>query len=178
MFEKYSKKNPVNRVRLTMRFAWSKPSHIAATFFGAGALRPAPGTWGTAAGVVAYALLSPVVAPWGFAGWAVLSLVLFLIGVWAAADVARDLGVEDHGGVVIDEVVAVWLVCAGGPDDWRWWLAAFAAFRVFDIVKIWPGSWADKHIKGGFGVMVDDLFAAFYAWAFLEALRWVGATYF
>lgn len=170
MFEKYSEKNPANRIRLTMRFAWATPAHVAATFFGAGALRPAPGTWGTAAGVLAYALLEPLMSAFGFAGWAALAFVVFWIGVWAAGEVARDLGVEDHGGIVIDEVVAVWLVCAGGPDDWRWWAAAFLAFRVFDIIKIWPGSWTDKNIKGGFGVMVDDLFAAFYAWALLKVI--------
>ena len=168
MFSKYDPSNPANRVRLTMRFAWAKPSHIAATFFGAGALRPAPGTWGTAAGVAVYALLSLFMAPWGFVGWAVLSAAVFVLGVWAANEVARDLGVEDHGGIVLDEVVAVWLVCAGGPDDWRWWIAAFFAFRFFDIVKVWPGSWADRTIHGGFGVMVDDLFAAFYAWGSLR----------
>ena len=61
------------------------------------------------------------------------------------------------------------------PAGWGWWFAAFAVFRFFDIVKIWPASWIDKRLKTGFGVMLDDLFAALYAWAAIElalALYW------
>lgn len=167
MLEKYSDANLANRVRMTLRFALSRPSHIAATFFGAGAMRPAPGTWGTAVGVLVFAAVQSL---WALpaAAWLVISAVAFFIGVWASEETARDLGVEDHGGVVIDEVVAVWLVCAGLPDVWGWWLAAFAAFRVFDILKIWPGSVLDRRMKNGWGVMADDLVAGLYAWAVLK----------
>lgn len=168
MLEKYSSKNPANRVRLTARFAFSTPAHIVATFFGAGVLRPAPGTWGTLAGALVYALLAGAVPP---PAWAAAAAVLFILGVWASGRTAEDLGVADHGGIVVDEVAAIWLVCAFVPQEPLWWAAAFAAFRVFDILKIWPGSWLDRHVKGGFGVMVDDLAAAFYACVFLYMIQ-------
>lgn len=164
MFEKYSDANPASRVRMTLRFALARPSHIAATFFGAGAMHPAPGTWGTAAAVLVFAIVQTAFSL-PHAAWFAAAAIAFFIGIWAAAETARDLGVEDHGGVVIDEVAAVWLVCAGLPDGWGYWLAAFAAFRICDIVKIWPGCVIDRRMKGGFGVMADDLVAGAYAWA-------------
>ena len=145
MLKKYSSENPAQRVRLTWRFAWSHPAHVLATFFGAGAMRPAPGTWGTLAGILVFALLT-------------------VAGAWAADVTAEHLGVEDHGGVVIDEVVAVWLTAAFLPAGLGWWAAAFTAFRVFDIIKLWPVSFLDEKLKNGWGVMIDDLFAALYAW--------------
>lgn len=183
MFEKYSDRNPANRVLMTFGFAWRRPSHVIATFFGAGALRPAPGTWGTLAGVLVFALLNPAVEQAAAALsvstaalWLSLAAALFFLGVWATGETARDMGVEDHGGMVVDEVAAVWLVCALVPASWPWWVGAFAAFRFFDIVKIWPGSWFDKHLHGGWGVMVDDVVAGLYAWLALLAVgRLIGA---
>ncbi len=162
MLEKYSAKNPANRVRLTLREAWGSPLAACATFFGAGVMRPAPGTWGTLVGVLVFAALSPVVPLWG---WIALSAALFVAGALGADRLAAELGVEDHGGIVADEVVAVWLVCAFLPAGWAWLAAAFLAFRLFDILKIWPGSWVDRTVKNGWGVMADDLIAALYAWA-------------
>lgn len=180
MLEKYSDLNPANRMRMTFGFAWQRPSHVAATFFGVGAMRPAPGTWGTLAGVIVFALLNPLAASAAAALslptaaiWLFLTAALFFLGVWATDQTARDMGVEDHGGMVIDEVAAVWLVCALVPADWLWWTGAFAAFRFFDIVKLWPGSWFDKNLHGGWGVMVDDLVAGMYAWLVLWVIgRW------
>lgn len=161
MLEKYSSKNPAQRVKLTPAVAFASPWHAAAVFFGAGLLRPAPGTWGTAAGILVYAFFSSVVPVWG---WCVLAALLFVAGARGADLVARDLGVEDHGGVVADEVVAVWLVALAMPAQTPfWWFAAFVSFRFFDIVKIWPGSLIDRSCKSGWGVMADDLVAAVYA---------------
>lgn len=161
MLKKYSSENPAQRVRLTWRFAWSHPAHVLATFFGAGAMRPAPGTWGTLAGILVFALLTPWVST---LGWVVLAALFTVAGAWAADVTAEHLGVEDHGGVVIDEVVAVWLTAAFLPAGLGWWAAAFTAFRVFDIIKLWPVSFLDEKLKNGWGVMIDDLFAALYAW--------------
>lgn len=163
---KYGAQSGTRRHPLTLGFCWSSPAACLATFGGAGAVRPGPGTWGTLAGVLVYAALFPVVPP---AGWLLLSALFFVLGAFAADAVARRTGVEDHGGVVIDEVVAVWLLCAFLPASPLWWAAAFAAFRVFDILKFWPVSWLDAHLKNGWGVMADDLFAALYAWAALRA---------
>lgn len=165
MLEKYASDNPANRVRITREFLFSHPAHLLAAFFGAGMIRPAPGTWGTLAGVVVFGLLDPLLDR---TAWIALTAALFVAGSWACGRSGRDLGVPDHGGFVIDEVVAVWAVCIALPAGWGWWAAAFAAFRLFDIVKIWPGSWIDRNMKSGFGVMIDDIAAAVYAWAAIE----------
>lgn len=167
MFEKYAPDAPANRVRITRNFVLSHPAHWIATFFGVGALRPAPGTWGTLAGVLVYGLLDPLMTR---EGWVALTAALFMLGAWACERSGRDIGVVDHGGFVIDEVVAVWAVCIMLPAGWGWWLAAFLAFRLFDIVKIWPGSWFDRRMKSGLGVMLDDIAAAVYAWALIVLL--------
>ena len=165
MLEKYSPGSPANRVRLTPRFAFTSPAHFIATFAGVGLIRPAPGTWGTLAGVLLFGFLSPWVS---FEAWIAATVVLFLVGCWACEKSGRDIGICDHGGFVVDEVAAVWALCLALPSGWAWWAAAFVAFRLFDIVKIWPGSWIDKNLKTGFGVMLDDLFAALFAWAAIE----------
>ena len=118
MFEKYAPDAPANRI--TRSFVLSHPAHWIATFFGVGALRPAPGTWGTLAGVLVYGLLDPFMTR---EGWAALTAALFMLGAWACERSGRDIGVVDHGGFVIDEVVAVWAVCIMLPAGWGWWLA-------------------------------------------------------
>lgn len=162
---KYDIANPANRIRLEPHWVFSSPAHMLATFFGAGMLRPAPGTWGTLAGVLVFGLLYPWIPR---DGWLVLTVLFFILGCWACERSGRNIGVCDHGGFVIDEVVAIWGLCLALPEGWGWWAVAFVAFRFFDIVKIWPGSWIDHRLKTGFGVMLDDVIAALYAWAAIE----------
>lgn len=165
--EKYSAKNPAYTARPGLRFAFSHPAHALALFFGAGCIRPAPGTWGTLAGVLVWIVLVQ------FLGWkALLGCIAaaFVLGAWAAQKTGQDLGVDDAGCVVIDEVAAVWLVCLMLPQNWIGWSAAFVAFRVFDIVKLPPASWVDRTLHNGWGVMLDDLLAAFWAIAAVIAL--------
>jgi phosphatidylglycerophosphatase A len=82
-------------------------------------------------------------------------------------------GFEDPGAVVIDEVAGQWLVLAVAPLDVWYFAAAFVLFRVFDIAKPWPVSWADRRIKGGFGVMFDDILAGLYGAAVLLVVLWL-----
>jgi phosphatidylglycerophosphatase A len=99
-----------------------------------------------------------------------LVIVLALaLGPWACARTADALGVADHGGIVWDEIVAFWIVLAVLPATFSWQLAGFLLFRFFDIVKPPPIRWADTRIKGGTGVMLDDLMAAFYTLLVLAA---------
>lgn len=159
--QKYDANNPANRVRPGLRFVYSHPAYMIALFFGAGCLRPAPGTWGTAAGVLSWVGLVQ------FMPWQALSAMIaamFILGALACEKTGRDLGVEDAGCIVIDEVVAVWLLCLFLPQTPIAWTAAFIAFRVFDIVKLPPASTIDSHMKNGWGVMLDDILAA--VWAF------------
>jgi phosphatidylglycerophosphatase A len=94
-------------------------------------------------------------------------LLLFLLGIWICDVTGRALGVADHSGMVWDEIVAFALVLAFTPASLAWWVAAFALFRLFDIWKPFPIRYFDRTIKGGFGVMFDDLLAAGYAVAIL-----------
>ena len=97
-------------------------------------------------------------------GWwlAVLCVVLFFWGVRICSHTERELGIQDYGGIVWDEIVAMLLVLAFVPFKWKWWLAAFVLFRVFDAVKPWPIKWFDARIHGGLGIMLDDIIAAFF----------------
>jgi phosphatidylglycerophosphatase A len=145
------------------------PAHFIALGFGAGLAPRAPGTWGTLVTFPIYVVLQL----FGAHQTAVLcaAAAFFLLGIWAADVTGKALGVVDHGGIVIDEIAAFLLVLAFTPVGVAWMTVAFLLFRVFDIVKPWPIRVADRRIKGGFGVMFDDLLAAGYAIACLLVLR-------
>lgn len=170
MFEKYSQNNPVNKVRMSWSFAFNSPAHVVASFFGSGVIRPAPGTWGTLAGWIVFVLLQPWIA---YSAWFFIVAITFFLGAWACQKTAEDLGVDDHGSVVIDEVFAIWLLLAFMPPVLAWQVAAFVAFRFFDIVKLPPADYFDSKMKNGFGVMLDDAIAALYAWIALVAAQWL-----
>jgi phosphatidylglycerophosphatase A len=95
---------------------------------------------------------------------AVCAVPLFFVGVWACEVTGRDLGVPDHGAMVWDEVVAFIPLAALASAAWWLQLIAFAIFRLFDIWKPYPIRDLERHVKGGMGVMVDDVVAAFYAY--------------
>lgn len=155
---------------MTLRFAFSSPAHVLASFFGAGVITPAPGTWGTLAGLLAYLALHP----WcGSAALAALTALVFFAGAWACQKTAGDIGVHDHGSIVIDEVFAIWLVLLAVPHAWPWHIAAFCTFRFFDIVKIWPSKYFDSNPRwqNGWGVMLDDAAAAVHSIIVLQAAR-------
>jgi phosphatidylglycerophosphatase A len=149
-------------------FLASHPAHLLAFGFGAGLMPTAPGTWGT---LVAFPIFALLRIGGGMAAVAAGAVVFFVVGVWASGVTGRSLGVADHGGIVIDEIAAFLLVLACTPATNGWWLTAFLLFRAFDIVKPWPINWADRTIKGGFGVMFDDLLAAGYAIGAILLLR-------
>jgi phosphatidylglycerophosphatase A len=143
----------------TVRLLFSHPAHFIALGGGLGLVPKAPGTVGTLLGFPLwwFSLPLPPIWVWGLIGAA------FLIGIWACKRTGIALGVADHGGMVWDEAVAMWAVLMFTPASWGWWIAAFAAFRVFDIWKPFPVGYFDRKVKGGFGVMLDDALAAVYA---------------
>jgi phosphatidylglycerophosphatase A len=93
-----------------------------------------------------------------------------LFGVWLCGKVARDLGVHDHGGIVWDEMVGIWITLWLVPADWYWLLLGLGLFRLFDTVKPWPIRWIDRQIHGGFGIMLDDVLAGIFAWLALQLI--------
>lgn len=146
-------------IRPTAAFLLAHPAHFLAFGFGTGLSPFAPGTVGTALAIPLY---------WALAKWlsplAILALtpVLFLIGVWATGRAGRALGVSDHSGMNWDEIVAMLAILAFTPPTWAWQAFAFFVFRFFDVVKPPPVRYYDRVVKGGFGVMLDDVLAAGY----------------
>lgn len=148
-------------------FLVQHPAHFVALGFGSGLAPVAPGTVGTLLAFPLYQLMVAGLGPldtWpprlAFLG---IVAVFFAIGVWACGRTGRDLGVSDHGSMNWDEVVAFLLVLLLTPEGLGWQLSAFVLFRFFDVVKPPPIDYFDRTLKGGFGVMFDDLLAAFYA---------------
>lgn len=142
--------------RLTAREVFSNPIHLLAYGFGSGLSPKAPGTAGTLVGVIIYLLLLPV-PYWVY--WLV-TLVLFVAGIFICGYSAKKLGVEDPGVVVWDEVVGFLCTMAFAPHGWLWVVLGFVLFRCFDILKPWPIRWFDRNLHGGLGIMLDDVVAA------------------
>lgn len=149
------------------RFVAAHPAHFLAFGFGAGLSPRAPGTVGSLVALPLYALLCLLPPAW-FWAWVALALVA---GVWVCDVTGRALGASDHGGIVWDEIAAMWLVLPFAPQSWWGWLLAFALFRLFDILKPWPIGWLDRKVRGGLGVMLDDGMAALYAILCLEGVK-------
>jgi phosphatidylglycerophosphatase A len=149
-------------------FAFQHPAHLIALGFGAGLAPVAPGTFGTLAAVPLWWLVGGADEP-----LALLAIVaaLFAVGVWACDVTGRHLGVSDHSAMCWDEIVAFLLVLAIAPDDPRWQAAAFLLFRFFDVVKPPPIRDLETRLKGGLGVMFDDLLAAGYTLLALAVVK-------
>lgn len=145
---------------------WSNIWHFLAFGFGTGLAKKAPGTWGTLAGLAVMPLLYWLPLPLALL-WIVLASVF---GVWLCGRVAEDLGVPDHGGIVWDEMVGIWLTLILLPNSLLWWVLGFVLFRILDIVKPWPISWLDRHVAGGLGIMLDDILAGVIAGLLLLGL--------
>ncbi len=146
------------------------PAALAATWFGAGLLPWLPGTWGSLAALpFAWGLH----AAGGPLAIAVAALVVFLVGCWVSEVYCARARLDDPGSIVIDEVVGQWVVLLAVPPDIGLYLLGFVVFRVFDIWKPWPVRWADRYVKGGLGVMLDDLLAAGYGGALMASVLWV-----
>lgn len=146
--------------RPTWRWMWSSPWYLLALAGGAGLPRFAPGTWGTLFAWVSFDLLDPWLSD---LTWGALILGGLYFGAWAAQRAGAALGQPDSGHIVIDEVVAFWIVLWLLPARQFGWLQvlAFVLFRTFDIAKPPPIRYFDARFKNGFGVMLDDLVAAF-----------------
>lgn len=156
---------------------------VIGTFFGAGNLKPGPGTWGSVAATLIWILLETPhfftfekvsvdyavrVAPL----WPSLALALLAtaIGIPAATIIARESGRKDPQNVVIDEAAGQWLTLAAAAPDWKHAIAGLALFRLFDITKPWPARRLE-HLPDGWGIMLDDLAAGIYGAVALLLLR-------
>jgi phosphatidylglycerophosphatase A len=143
---------------------------LVATFFGIGRMRPGPGSWGSAATVILWAALAYAVPPSLRTPLVIaLALLVTLIGIPAATQVARASGVKDPQFVVIDEVAGQLIALIAAPLAWKAFLAGFILFRAFDIVKPPPVRQLER-LPEGTGIVLDDVAAGIYALAVMQLL--------
>jgi len=169
-----------DRKRLTAdqrRALLATPAGWLACGFGSGLTPVAQGTFGSAAAFLPWLALRHASVPVYLA----VLVVAFVIGVAACDAAGRRLGVDDHRSLVWDEFVGQWiallplgLAALLPATGMAWWmpLAGFALFRLFDVWKPWPIRWLDRRVKGGFGVMIDDVIAGVFAALVMAALLW------
>lgn len=142
------------------------PVHFFALGFGAGLSPRAPGTIGTL-------VAAPMIMFIGSFGWvalAVATVVMTVSGVYLCGKSATKLGVHDHPGIVWDEFTGYAITMLFVPMSWKWLIAGFVLFRFFDIAKPWPIREADHSLRGGLGIMLDDMIAGAFAGGLLYAL--------
>jgi phosphatidylglycerophosphatase A len=158
-------KPPDNLARTVM----TDPVHILAFGFGTGLAPFAPGTFGSLPGI----LLFWLTMDYGLYVQLGVAAGITLAGIWICGESARRIGVHDHGGIVWDEIVGMYLTLFAAPVSVLGWVLAFVFFRVMDIVKPWPIRDLDHRIGGGVGIMLDDLAAALYAAILLALYGWL-----
>jgi phosphatidylglycerophosphatase A len=147
----------------------SSPAGWLACGFGSGLAPVAQGTFGSLAAILPWLLLRQLSLPINL----LVIAIGFAIGVWACDVAGRALGVDDHRSLVWDEFIGQWIALLPALLA-PWWavVVGFILFRLFDVWKPWPIRWLDRHLKGGMGVMVDDvvagLFAAILLWLVLH----------
>jgi len=160
-----SKGSKLDKVKLAKK-VWQNPIYFIAFGFGSGLMPIAPGTWGTLAAFPIYLLIAN--SSW----WVYLLIIIiaFIFGVYACDKVSTEMKVHDYSGIVWDEVVGYMLTMFLVPLNLAWMIIGFLLFRLFDIWKPQPIGYVDKHVKGGLGIMLDDVLAAIPAWAILQLL--------
>jgi phosphatidylglycerophosphatase A len=147
------------------------PAGWIATGFGSGLAPKAQGTFGSLAAIVPWVLLHAVLPVWG---WLLLIVASFAIGTWACNVAGRIIGVDDHRSLVWDEFVGQWIALLPVlvMPGWPWVAVGFALFRLFDVWKPWPIAWFDRRVKGGLGVMLDDVIAGIFAALALHLIQY------
>lgn len=154
-----------------MKINLKNPIHFLAFGFGSGLIKPAPGTWGTLAGLGVAILLCHITESRLF--FMLLSLITFIAGCYICDKTSHDLGVHDDGRIVWDEIVAVFVIFCFLPEHhWLYYLLTFVTFRIFDILKPYPIRYFDEHLQGGLGIMFDDILAAIYSVISLYLISW------
>jgi phosphatidylglycerophosphatase A len=138
---------------------WDVVAYVLSVWFGCGLVPRAPGTAGTLGALPLYLLLRML----GVGAVLTGAVVVTLVGIWASDRTARRLGQKDPQIVCIDEVAGVLFTWAFVPEGVLGVVVGFVLFRIADQLKPWPARAAERRLPGGFGIMLDDVFAA--AWA-------------
>ena len=158
-------KGPDNLPRAVM----TDPLNFLAFGFGTGLAPFAPGTFGSIPGLVLFWLTMD----FGLYVQLGIAAGMTLVGIWICGESARRIGVHDHGGIVWDEIVGMYVTLLVAPVSVVGFVLAFVLFRIMDIVKPWPIRDLDHSIHGGLGFMLDDLVAALYAALLLGLYGWL-----
>lgn len=145
---------------------WTNPWHFIAFGFGSGLLPIMPGTYGTLVAIPIYLLLQA----FGWPLYVIATIGIIFFGAWLSDKVSREIGIHDYPGMNFDEIVGYLVTMLFVPAHWFWVLLGFGLFRLFDILKPWPISWVDKNMKGGIGVVLDDVLAGLASLAILQGL--------
>ena len=148
---------------------WRNPLHFVAFGFGTGTIPVAPGTFGTLIAIPFYLVMQSLTP---LAYFAVTALVIIL-SIMICEKATRDIGVEDHQGMCLDEIVGYLVTMFCAPPGWKWIWIGFLLFRLFDIWKPWPVRVADERVHGGFGIILDDVLAGIYSCIVLQLLALV-----
>lgn len=135
------------------------PVHLLALGFGAGLAPFAPGTFGSVVGLV----IGLGALQLGFAFACIATCVAIVAGFWICGESARRLGVHDHPAIVWDEIAGMMITLLAAPATWWGALLGFALFRLFDVWKPWPIREVDHGMRGGAGIMLDDVLAGIFA---------------
>lgn len=149
------------------------PVNFFATGFGSGLSPIMPGTCGTLVAVPCYFVLAQT----SLLIYTCLLIVAAIVGIGLCASAAKNLQQTDPPSIVWDEMVGYWVTMWACPLQWQWILLGFIYFRVLDIAKPWPISVCDRRVKGGLGIMLDDLVAGILAALLLWATRTVIGTF-
>lgn len=147
-------------------FLLHKWQHWLALGFGSGLAPKAPGTFGTLAALPLVWLLAML--PFGWSAAVIVAGAV--LGVYLCDVVSRDIGAEDHGAIVWDEIVGFAITLWAVPLTIQNVLIAFVLFRMLDIIKPWPIRWFDRNVHGGLGVMLDDIVAGVLACLLLHSV--------
>jgi len=142
------------------------PVVLVAVGFGSGLAPRAPGTAGTVIAIPLFMLMQPL----PLVTYLLITICLFIAGIWICTYTAEKLGVHDHPSIVIDEIVGYLITMIAAPGGWLAIVIGFVLFRLLDAVKPWPISWFDRNINGGLGIMLDDVIAGVFAMAILQGL--------
>ena len=151
--------------QIRSRVSLFNPVHFLALGFGSGLAAKMPGTFGTLAALPLVVLLSYYT---GFSVYLIVTILVCVAGIWICGKTAEDMGVHDDSSIVWDEVAGMLIAMLAVPLSWQTVLVGFVLFRFFDILKPWPISYLDKHVHGGFGIMIDDVLAGLFALACLH----------
>ncbi len=147
-----------SNVKITVREVYNDPIHIIAFGFGAGLVKLAPGTAGSLVGMI----LSFLTIFLSFYMQLFVALILVFFGIWICGKSADKIGIKDFSGIVLDEIIGIYWVLILVPLEWNFWFISFFLFRIFDIWKPWPIRSLETIFTGGFGIVIDDLMAAFF----------------